>query len=332
MVSEMVNKVINRRLLFIFIMASGILLLILIHSCSSSTDDQVPISEIHDTNTPQPKEAPIIIWFHNGLTDTTEALSTALSSGLVNYVMIYCRHRVEVDWQEEPSVLEAIEIVKKSPAKLIWSRALWPYWDQTDIRLEDFFDPNYYIREIQSVRSEAKQMGADFIALDVEAYADSIMKRYLRGRNRLTATQRDELRSMTEEVVQTVGQVEFLYPGEHIRAKQPWNILSRLGKNRIAESTYYSNEDRLKKVKSEYEIFGAYLNIVRTNKRRPHLYFYLVPEIFEKSHRWSDKKGLFLYPKEGSALIVAKELLAYSKTLPATSLIKKQIKDSKTVK
>ncbi len=332
MVSEMVSKVINRRLLFIFIMASGILLLILIYSCSSSTDDQVPISEIHDTNTPQPKEAPIIIWFHNGATDTPEAVKVALSSGLITHVIIKYYHRADFDWQKKPSVLEAIEIVKKSPAKLIWSRNLWPNWNQKDIRIEDFFEPNYYIREIQSVRSEAKQMGADFIALDIEAYADSIMKRYLRGRNKLTATQRDELRSVIEEVVQAVGQVEFLYPGEHIRAKQPWNILSRLGKNRIAESTYYSNEDRLKKVKSEYEIFGAYLNIVREHKKYSHLNYYLVPEIFEKSHRWSDKKGLFLYPKERLALIVAKELLAYSKTLPATSLIKKQIKDSKTVK
>jgi len=44
------------------------------------------------------------------------------------------------------------------------------------------------------------------------------------------------------------------------------------------------------------------------------------------------KNVLCWIPKKRSALIVAKELLAYSKTLPTISVIKKQIKDSKTVK
>lgn len=325
-------KFINRRFLFTFIITSGVVLFMLTNFCASNTTSKESVQKNNETNSPQPKEKPIIIWFHNGVTDKTEALSTALSSGMITHVIIKYWHRAEVDWRKKKSVVKAIEIVKKSPAKLIWSRNLWPYWNQKDIRLEDFFNSNYYIREIRSIRSEAKQMGADFIALDVEAYGDSIMKRYLVGRNRLTAAQRDELRDVVEEVVQAVGQVEFLYPGEHVRSKQPWNILCHLGKNRIAESTFYSDEERLKKVKSEYEIFGAYLNVVREHKKRPDLHYYLVPEIFEKSHRWSDKKGLFLYPKEKSALIVAKELLSYSESLPNMRSDKKQINDRKTVK
>ncbi len=315
-VNEMVSKINNRRVLSVSIAITGIFLLILTNFCGSNTEDKVTVSNIHDTNAPQPKDKPIIIWFHNGVTDPIEALNTALSSGMITHVMIKYMHRADADWKKKESVVQAIEIVKKSPAKLIWSRNLWPYRNQKDIQLKDFFDPNYYIREIQSVRSEAKQMGADFIALDLEAYADSIMKHYLIGRNRLSSKQRDELRIVVEKVVQTVGQVDFVYPGGFVRSKHPWNILGRLGENRIAESTYYSDEERLKNVKFEYEIFGAYLNIVHENKKHPNLPFHLVPEIFEKSYRWSDKKGLFLYPKEGSALIVAKELLAYAKSLP----------------
>lgn len=310
------GKFINKRFLFILIISSGIVPFMLVNLCASNTNNSVPVQKQQEVNATQPKEPPIIIWFHNGVTDTTEALNTALSSGMISHVIVKYMHRADADWRKKKSVIEAIEIVKKSPAKLIWSRNLWPYRNQKDIQIEDFFDPNYYIREIQSIRSEAREMGADSIALDIEAYADSIMKQYLTGMYKINAVQRDELRGVVKEVVQAVGQVEFLYPGGHLRSAQGFNILARLGKNRIAEATFYSDEERLKRVKFEYEIFGAYLNVVRENKRHSHLPYHLVPEIFEKSERWSGKKGLFLYPKEHKALEIAKELLAYSKSLP----------------
>lgn len=318
----MVNKLASRKVLLTAVATIGIVLLILTSFCSNNMDVQGSAEKTNDANEPQSKDKPIIIWFHNGATDPPEALSTALSSGLITHVMIKYLHRTEADWKKNKSVIQAIEIAKKSPAKLIWSRNLWPYRKQENIQIESFFDPNYYLQEIQSVRSEAKQIGADFIALDVEAYAYSIMKRYLQGRNKLTFLQRDQLRDTIEKVVQKAGQVDFVYPGGFVRSAHPYNILCRLGKNRISEDTYYADETRLRKVVYQYEIFGAYLNTVRENKVNPHLPYYLVPEIFEKSYLWSDKKGLFLYPKERSAFVVAKELLAYSENLSDTDSTK----------
>ena len=69
-------------------------------------------------------------------------------------------------------------------------------------------------------------------------------------------------------------------------------------------------------MKFPYEIFGVYLNTIRKNEKNLKKPFYLVPAVFEKSHRWSSKKGVFLYPREKKALAVAKALKAYSDSLP----------------
>lgn len=262
------------------------------------------------------KKTPIIIWFHNAGADSIEALKVALLSGIPNHVMIYYRYRGEVTrWQENPrQILQAIQLVKASSAKLIWSRCLWPYWDQSNIKPEDFFDPNYYINEIKILRAEAKRIGADFVALDIEAYGDSIMKAPIGRGDWLWGDQLDIMQSMVDAVIQAVGQVDFIYPGGNARRPNaPWNFLAVLGENRISEDTYYDNPERLALVTYPYEIFGAYVNIVKERAGYPDKPHFLVPEIFDRAELWSDKKGLFLYSKEGLALEVAKELLAYSK-------------------
>ncbi len=259
------------------------------------------------------KKTPIIIWFHNAGADSIEALKTALASEIPNHVMIYARHRECFTWEAMPDVLEAIQIVKDSPAKLIWSRCLWPYWDQSYMELEDFFKPAYYINEIKILREEARRIGADFVALDIEAYGDSIMKLPIGRGDWLWGDQIDIMQSMVDAVIQAVGQVDFIYPaGNARRPNAPWNFLAFLGEKRISEDTYYDLPGRIDSIRYPYEIFGAYLNIVRARENRPDLPYFLVPEIFDRAELWSDKKGLFLYSKEGNALEVAKALLAYS--------------------
>ena len=258
------------------------------------------------------KKTPIIIWFHNAGADSIEALKAALASEIPNHVMIYARHRECFDWEAMPNVLEAIQIVKDSPAKLIWSRCLWPYWDQSNIKPEDFFNPGYYVREIDLLQLEAEQIGADHFAFDTEPYGDSIMKRYLQGTD-LTADEWDRLQDTMAIVTRIMGQVDYVYPCGHLRPMQGWNVLAALGEKGISENTYYDNEDILNRIWYEYDIFGAYLNLVKERPGYPTKPYYLVPTLFQMSHRWVDKKGLFLYPRERSALEVAKELLAYSK-------------------
>ena len=281
---------------------------------SNSTGEDVNANEFCAS---EERVQPIIIWFHNGVTDSPKALKLAVSSGLVSHVMIKYMHRADRDWHRNKAVVEAIRIVKQSEAKLIWCRNTWPYYKVQDVRLEDFFDPNYYIKEIKSLRKEADEMGADSCALDLEVYAYAPMKYYLKGRDRkrLTRDQWKELKDTIAKTIKTVGKVDFILGAGSIDKTRPINILSGLGEMRITEWTYWSNEERLHWINYPYEIFGAYINTVREDKNHPKLWHYLVPEIFEKSERWSDKKGLFLYPKEKNALAVAKDLVDYAKGL-----------------
>jgi hypothetical protein len=138
-----------------------------------------------------------------------------------------------------------IEMVKKSDAKLIWCRDLWPYYANEKIKLADFFDPNYYIREVNYLRSEGKQMEADFVALDIEPYGYSPMKRYMKSKDYLTFQQRSLLHQVIQDAIKRVGKVDFVLPAGVMDLRHPYNILSGLGENRITESTYYFNLNRL---------------------------------------------------------------------------------------
>lgn len=308
------------------VLIAGVLLFAVNAICL--TDSNVRGQHI-ETSEPRPHEKrqkPIIIWFHNFI-DPPEAAKLAISSGLVSHVMIKYMHRADRDWRQNKTVVEAIRIVKQSETKLIWCRNTWSYYKVQDVRLEDFFDPNYYIKEIKNLRSEADEMGADFCALDLEAYAYSPMRRYTKGRDRimLTQSQWKKLEDAIAQTIKAVGKVDFTLGAGSINKTKPINVLSGLGGMRIAEGTYWSNEERLRRITYPYEIFGAYINTVREDKYHPGYWHFLVPEIFEKSHLWSgDKRGLFLYPREKEALALAKELVAYAESLPNINCIQKQ--------
>lgn len=299
------KKSVAYRLLVIMI-ASLFTALTIVGSCQG--DDSV--------KEPKKKDPPVIIWFHNGVCDSPEALKVALSSGLVTHVMIKYMHRADANWKTNPKVRQAIDIVKNSNAELIWSRNLWPYYNNKGVTENVIFDPDYYIHEIQQLRSEAEIMGAKYVALDIEAYGRSPLKKYLKGEDITTAKQKDKLKALIEQVITTTSKVDFVYPAGSNRKGHPLNAIAGVAENRICEHTYYDNEKRLRGVKYPYEIFGAYINTTKKNKTHPHNPYYLAAEIFEQSDRWFDRKGLFLYPREKKALEVAKELLAYSKSLP----------------
>ena len=310
------RKIVYYRLGCVF--GVGIFLLAVCTICFANSNGQTQNVDSNETLPYEKKQQPIIIWFHNGVTDKPEALKIALSSGLVNHVIVKYMHPADRDWRKKKNVLEAIEIVKRSRAKLIWCRNAWPYENVQDARLSDFFDANYYIRQITNLRAEAAEMGADYVALDMEAYAYAPVGRYLKGKDRifLSKAQWRQLEEAIDTAIEKAGKVDFIFPGGSVDETKPNGVLARLGKMRIAEETYWSNEERQKRITFPYEIFGAYLNTVREDKNHPGSWHFLVPEIFEKSELWSKKEGLFLYPKERRAMEVARELLAYSRTLP----------------
>lgn len=233
-------------------------------------------------------------------------------------------HPADADWQRKKAVIEAIKIVKKSKAKLIWCQNLWPYYNVQNARPKDLFDPYYYIREIKNLRRGVNKIGADFCALDTEPYAYAPVKRYFKGINRikLTKQQWNRVRLCVEKTIQAVGKVDFVMPAAYWKKDRPYNILAELGNMRIAEDTFWSNEEMLRRITYPYEIFGAYVNTVRLDENHPKLWHYLVPEIFEKPQRWSDKRGLFLYPKGKNSLAAARELVAYAESLPNVNSFK----------
>jgi hypothetical protein len=150
----------------------------------------------------------------------------------------------------------------------------------------------------------------------MEPYAYTPMQRYWRNRFSLSPQQERLLTDAMDKVLASVGQVDFICPGGYVRAKHPANLLARIGKIRIATDTYYDSRERLKLIKYPYEIFGFDVDTKRYHKRHPQLPFYLVSDVFERSHLWSDKKGVFIYPNEHRAQAVARELVLYAETLP----------------
>lgn len=284
---------------------------------------QTAKNEPNELNPAKAKERPIIIWHRSGERTGTTALETVLSSGLITHVNVSYRSRSDGAWNSNRSIRRAIEIVKKSDAKLIWCRGLWAWYKIENARYSDLFDSNHYIREIQNVKAEAKAMGADFTALDTEPYGNSPMRPYMviSGKRTpfLSNKQHQQLKRVIRKVIQTTGKVDFIwpagwwgYPGHN----HPYDVLARLGKLRMAENTYYDNMRAINAIKYPYEIFGMYVRMSKENKDRPSIPYFLVPEIFERSQLWSNRKGVFIYTKRAESLAVAKELVAYSKTLP----------------
>ncbi|GAJ03273.1 unnamed protein product, partial [marine sediment metagenome] len=228
----------------------------------------------------------------------------ALSTGLITHVSIGAGHRKNRDYKKNVNILEAIKIVKNAGVKLIWIRWLWPGYDIAEDQAEDLFNPNYYIQEIQAIRAEAKEIGADFVCLDSEPYAQSPLKKYMKGKTRvnLDAEQLERLKKTIEQVIKRVGKIEFILPAGSFSIKHPHNIIAEIGRNRISEHTFYDNKKWLANIKYPYEISGAYLNSNKENPRRFDLPYFLPSEIFERSELWSHKKGVFLYPREGNSM------------------------------
>ena len=295
----------------------GILSLMQTSLCSgeeviSATSDTLRIIMKEDAGEGLLKDT-ILIWYHNVHRDSPRALRTALSSGLISDVMIKCLNRKDFDFERERCVIEAVEIAREFGVGIIWSRAFWPAYKLAESRLEDLFDSKYYVNEIRIIRREREAVGANSVAVDVEAYGHSPIKRYMKGEERFGFREAMRLKNVIDQVIKVVGKVGFLMPAGSNRKSHPYNCISGLANSRISEHTYYANEKILKSIKYPYEIFGVYLNTVKENQMSPRLPYYLVPEIFAKSYLWSNKRGLFLYPKEGNSLAVAKELVKYSK-------------------
>jgi hypothetical protein len=255
---------------------------------------------------------PIIIWHHRTQRHSVDSLRYAISSGLITHVNVSVGSRTS-DTLPKTATREAIEVARKANVKVILTRSLWSGLN-TD--RGDIFRPDFYIREIRRLRVEAKEVSADFAGLDTEPWGRTPIVPFFKGKGKLSTEEQRLLKETIAEVVETCGKVDFLWPAGALKQPSPYDIVAELGEMRIAESTYFNNEKTIKSIKYPYEIFGAYVNTVREREKGSGSPYFLVSDIFDKSKLWSNKKGLFIYPKERKVLAVAKALVSYSKSMP----------------
>ncbi len=317
----MVNKFIKRRLLFIFIILSGIVLLMLTKFCVSNTNSNIPVQEIDDSNAPQPKEKPIIIWFHNVPMTKTVILEKAVSNGIISHVLLLYQHRLDAPFTGAmlDRTMQAAAVCKKYDTKIIWARTLWPTHNVESFRYSDFFDPNYYARAIKEIRLEARTIGADFTGIDIEPYGSfPFKKQLLRGGvgGVGAGKEYEPLVSAVKEAVSMSGQVDFVFPTYTASPRYIYNVVVELGKWKIAEYTYYDEPKKRNDRRRPFDIFGAYISTTKRNPKNPKRPFFTAKEILERQELWAHKRGLMLYPKEDRIERVAEMLSAISSIHP----------------
>jgi hypothetical protein len=282
-----------------------------------------PSESTRNTAFNDPNEKPMIIWFHTIHRDSAKTLQTALSSGLITHVIVKAAHRkdfvLEKFRKQKVRIAQSVNIVKSFKVKAVWSRSIWPYYVNDDVHLSDYFDPNHYVNEIKILREEAETLGADYVAMDMEPYGYSPMKKLWRNRFSLSPEQEKLLIKAMDKVLDEAGKIEFIYPGGYKRKKHPANYFARLGRIRISGDM---------NANFPYEVYKAYVNTVRKTEDSKYT-FLTVRDVFEKSEIWSNRKGLMIYPKEHNSNAVALELVRYARNLPVRETDNGSSKDSR---
>ena len=285
------------------------------HQVSESGAQDVTVSGEPNAVDVQPlRQPPEIIWFHSVSSNSIESLDVALASGLVSHVMVLYMHRNDADIMDD-KVQKAVQLVKAHGAKLIWCRDLWPYYKNESCNALQIYEANYYVHEVFHLRKEGALLEADAIALDCEPYGESVFKPTFKDPQTRSRVDLKRLDAAVIAAVDQIGKVGYILPAGSTDARHPLNRVSRLGKNRISESTYYNLESRLRKVKYPYEIFGAYVRATHAHPEHPLLPFFTADALFTHSEVWSDKKGVLLYTDGPHSLETAKSLFAYAQKI-----------------
>jgi len=317
----MVNKFINRRLLFISMIVSGILLLILTSFCASNTNNEESVQNSNEANATHTREKPIIIWFHNVATTKAVILEKAISNGIISHVLLLYQHRLDAPFTGVmlDRTKQAVAVCKKYDTKIIWVRTLWPTHNVESFRYSDFFDPNYYARAIKEVQLEARAIGAEFTGIDIAPYGHFPFKKQLLwgGVGGVgSGKEYEPLLSAVKEAVSMSGQVDFVMPTYTAYPRYIYNVVVELGKWKIAEYTYYDNPKKINDRRRPFDIFGAYISTTKRNRRNPKTPFFTAKEILERQELWAHKHGLMLYPKEDRIERVAEIISAISSIHP----------------
>ncbi len=252
-------------------------------------------------NPPGPSTSVIpapVIWYHHRRIDPL-VLASAARSGLVTHVLINGADR-EVEPHNSQEILDAMAIARHAGLAVIWTRYLWHHHDQLQ-SIEDAFLATTYADAVAQVRAEAAALGADYTALDCEAYSGSPLDAFLDAD--LTDEQLQGMRAAISQAA-SIGMVDFVFPaGTHGRPRTAQHLFKLLGGTGVAESTYFDLPSKNCRISYPYEIFGAF---VAPHVERPlagSAPFFLPNDILAKRFLWSAAdgappgvNGLMLYP------------------------------------
>jgi hypothetical protein len=257
-----------------------------------------------------------IIWCFSGKRDKSDSLAAALRSKLVTHVAFFVGNRKTSDTLHKASTTEAIALAKKAddpPVKLILVRFLWQTQPSPDSELSAMTNVDYYVREIEHLRREARLIGADLVAFDTETYGPTAITAYSRSKE-FTQEAHDEIARAVDEAVRRVGKVDFTLPAGSSRRYHPYMAWARLGQRRISEGTYYDDPKRISKIRYPYEIAGMYVNVTKENERHPWNRYFLPSDVFgARAGVWKGKEGLMIWPRENRADEVARMLESYAR-------------------
>jgi hypothetical protein len=246
----------------------------------------------NDFNPAQTKNKPMIIWFHNAPVHKPATLEKALSSGIITHVWILFLNPQDAPLPKLNKARQAIKVCKKHNVEVIWARTLWPSYEVKNFRRHDMSDPNYYKSFIDTIRAEARILGADYTAVDTEPYALFPFKEI--KMYPLRQEEFDVIKVAVDEAVAEKGQLDFVAPAGGALANHIYNPLSLLGRLRVAEHTYFDIPRKIKDKKRPYDVFGAYINVTKQNPQYPKAPFFTPEEILERQDLWGHKKGLYI--------------------------------------
>lgn len=234
-----------------------------------------------------------IIWpYYQPRDPRAESLVWALRSGLITHVAIMAGNRQTSDTLDHPDTRNAIALAQIKRVPLILVRFLWPTQPCKESEIETLYDVDFYVREIEQLREEARVRGIPFVGLDTEAYGPTQIHEYFR-QPRFPLEVYVAVSDATREAARQIGEVDFVFPAGSSRASHPYMALAMLGLQRISETTYY---DRPVVIDYPYEIAGMYISTSKTREGHPEASYYLPIEVFgDKAHVWWNAGGLFLW-------------------------------------
>lgn len=205
------------------------------------------------------------IWYHNGSKHGMEELREVVKLSRVTHVFLWALHPHDVrssHWQEH------VKLCKDNKIKVVWCRSLFAMYGGTLgplNEIKDMWSIKYLVNALRTVQAEAKQIGADYTAFELEPYANSPLKPIFFGETKLTRWQWLRMRFARWIACRLAGHVDFVLPAGTNVPRHPYSVyrlLCRKG-GKITWHTYWEDPPS---VYYDYDIPAYYFDIEKGDK------------------------------------------------------------------